>query len=463
MNPSCRGRCASAFSLIEMMIALIILGFGLLIVGAALPVGLTYNRESGDLVLGEAAIDYGFETIEQFIRRSDLYQSASTVYEPFIKVRPLLCGNVDASGLDLGATFDDTEITIGVWTTFTASPADGPDYWSPIQYPPVEPECYSRFPGLFRTFPTVTPDNAFTVAGYFSSPYWRTRIAKTSSPAYGNNKASKSVDGLIHWTAFYRRVSYSSLTPSASTSRGMAGEDSIYEFIMVATRRPSVNHRFARQDTAASGNPWMNPMPLPAYPTAVRGPVGNDRFAPVAWLVTFSNNNGATLPAYPALAPSPTVPSPPGPPDNRNLAVGAVEPATLEFRASAAVARLLPPGSIFIPARNDSGVSNAAAPMVPPRSIVGFVPHTPDSTPIYEVVERVPPRGGGANSNALWSIKVKNPGVYPYVQSPPQDPQQWPVWVIPPAVSGGRNQTFEGKSPIIGVERRVIRIPSQKL
>ena len=61
-----------AFSLAEMMIALVILGFGLLVIGAALPVGLRYSRQSADQTGGERAAEYALDVIEQQIRMKHL-------------------------------------------------------------------------------------------------------------------------------------------------------------------------------------------------------------------------------------------------------------------------------------------------------------------------------------------------------------------------------------------------------
>ncbi|HRT42642.1 MAG TPA: prepilin-type N-terminal cleavage/methylation domain-containing protein, partial [Phycisphaerae bacterium] len=58
----------TAFSLAEMMIALVILGFGLLVIGAALPVGLQYERDMIDRATGQAAAEYALDVIEQRIR-----------------------------------------------------------------------------------------------------------------------------------------------------------------------------------------------------------------------------------------------------------------------------------------------------------------------------------------------------------------------------------------------------------
>ena len=56
-----------AFSLAEMMIALAILAMGLLVIGAALPIGIRYTRTSVNIATGEAAAEYALDLIEQSV------------------------------------------------------------------------------------------------------------------------------------------------------------------------------------------------------------------------------------------------------------------------------------------------------------------------------------------------------------------------------------------------------------
>ncbi len=62
------GKNRAGFSLAEMMIALVVLGFGLLVIGAALPVGLNYSRQSVDLVAGDQAAEFAVDAIAERIR-----------------------------------------------------------------------------------------------------------------------------------------------------------------------------------------------------------------------------------------------------------------------------------------------------------------------------------------------------------------------------------------------------------
>lgn len=55
----------AAFSLPELMIALVILGLGLLIIAAALPAGLQYTSDSSALATGETAAEYAMNTLTQ--------------------------------------------------------------------------------------------------------------------------------------------------------------------------------------------------------------------------------------------------------------------------------------------------------------------------------------------------------------------------------------------------------------
>ncbi|MBI5864431.1 MAG: prepilin-type N-terminal cleavage/methylation domain-containing protein, partial [Planctomycetes bacterium] len=60
----------TAFSLAELMIALAVLGIGLLFIAAALPVGISYTRESVDIASSEAAAQEAMQTLENNLRLS---------------------------------------------------------------------------------------------------------------------------------------------------------------------------------------------------------------------------------------------------------------------------------------------------------------------------------------------------------------------------------------------------------
>src|SRR5512140_928880 len=55
------------FSLAELMIALGVLAMGLLVIGAALPVGIQYSRDTINQATGQAAVSYALDLIEAHI------------------------------------------------------------------------------------------------------------------------------------------------------------------------------------------------------------------------------------------------------------------------------------------------------------------------------------------------------------------------------------------------------------
>ncbi len=116
----------TGFSLAELMIAIVILGLGLLFIAAALPVGIDYSRRNVERAEAEAAARQALDTLEIALRTSTAhdptalrlgypvgtYGPASSVfrprfdvdgntdleaidnYEPIIKVRPLVMRNI---------------------------------------------------------------------------------------------------------------------------------------------------------------------------------------------------------------------------------------------------------------------------------------------------------------------------------------------------------------------------------
>ncbi|MBK8915897.1 MAG: prepilin-type N-terminal cleavage/methylation domain-containing protein [Phycisphaerales bacterium] len=74
-----RGFAAAAFSLPELMIALVILGLGMLIIAAALPAGLHYTAETTAVSTGASASDYAMSVVSQRLRLSRKLAEMRTV------------------------------------------------------------------------------------------------------------------------------------------------------------------------------------------------------------------------------------------------------------------------------------------------------------------------------------------------------------------------------------------------
>jgi type II secretory pathway pseudopilin PulG len=126
-----RGRRAGAraFSLAEMMVALIILGFGLLVIGAALPIGYRYTQQSTDLANGEVAVEGLLDQLEQYLRMS--HDDAFGL--PVGSARPCI---------DPIARPRQERLTVPTSPTRVPSPASEPrDWWEPrIKVWPLLPE-----------------------------------------------------------------------------------------------------------------------------------------------------------------------------------------------------------------------------------------------------------------------------------------------------------------------------------
>jgi type II secretory pathway pseudopilin PulG len=489
----------SAFSLAELMIALVILGLGLLFIAAALPVGLEYTRKTVDLANADAAGEYALNFLEANLRTAghQLYDAnvamAATSgpqasvrldnifrprefdptsappqyprgryqlkgkYEPLFKVRPLVMGNIRAGVLAGGITreiADDAELAV---TTYLAAlpfvpmtpswEADGPF----TAVTGLSLVANQALPGLARVYPPIEPVTVYSVGNFFNDAIdyhtYNSRYATLPSVRYDRER-EKAVDRRIGWTAFYRRIAYDEPGPGTPPAFELTGpsddvlQDPLrYEILVIVTQRISVNHRFPRQDLT---NVSLDTFERPADDAVA----GIDRLVPMPWLVIFDRNAGSA--PLPILDPAQNEYE--DTTGDRTILQGFTDPPTLQFRCTVEVGRLLPVGSVFVPAFNDDYPQDGNTGALRAR-VSGFVPHAPHALPIYEVVERPDEQ----------TIVVRNNGHYPWVASGnANDTQAWPVWIIPPAFverdSNGQ-PVYERSSPILKVVRRTITLP----
>ena len=570
----CRADSSRAFSLAELMIALTILGLGLLFIAAALPVGLEYTRQTVDMGNAEAAGEYALAELKGLLRtsgaaelfdrrlqedtgtfnlvrridcihrpreknktirpgRAQLY-AYQPAWEPIFKVRPFVLGNVSATrGNDDPARgahiVDDTEAIISQYLAMVA-----PGLWGYLgnignlggrdltyceydflynpQAAGTETDLLSlvRNPvlsGLGRVYPPVQPVTTFQVGDFFANneelPTYRPRTdsALSSQPPWYSTATLSSRDQLrergkvfdrrIGWTAFYRRVSYRAAEgvdgawfnprPQLGLSRDkdrladdIAENDELYEIIIVVTRRPTINHRYAMQDVDPSrvAQPFSAPQALPQDLPDNRALVGTDRVAPTPWLVSFVPSDGNWV----SPLPQPTGASPPGyhvvqgaNPNYQDRVIDShfgLSPR-VTFRCQPEVGKLLAAGAVVIPALNDQRfvpqVSSIPG-FTPPAQYVGFVPSCPESLPIYTVIESRPPNAGSSETD--WEVVCEGNSFYPWVNPALglADPGQFfPVWVIPPAFDQRDSVTgqpiFDREASVMAVLRRTIRLP----
>lgn len=476
------------FSLAELMIALAILGFGLLVIGAALPIGLRYTRDSIDMGTGDNAIQYAFSVFESEIRvsgkveRDPLYRprypkdrirnesplwtrmedQASGYYEPRVKVWPLVAQAINVSpGPDFGTEFDG----IATKVTMMGHLQSLIDTWYPYNDGSIIRRINNvdsrwmlpALPSVATVYPPISNDlgprglNEFSPSYYFGlPPNERAKRRQVTTPPDGS-ETRKAIERRVVWNLLYRNVP--GREPGRDSIIGNFNDyrvdRNVYEVIAIASRLPSPQHRFPLQDPGvAFGGGAQQYQGIVATHT------------PVPWLLAFEEikqpvegkdydtNVDPASPNY----------------GERVLRSNFRDPGTWEFKISPDLSGLLPVGSIFIPALNDDlpvgfndqtqANSTDFLKAVDARRS-GFVPHAAEITPIYEVVKRPDEE----------TVIVKTNGYYPWV-----DPRitnkrdqglHWPVWVIPPATEEQTEAAmpiFERRSPVLSVARRFIQV-----
>lgn len=488
-----RGVRRAAFSLAEMMIALVILGLGLLFIASAIPAGVEYTRQTVDLTSAESAAREALETLRGYVRtsttlirtgpaigpaRRDAFvrprvnQAGFPVVldgqagaEPFLKVRPLIGMNIDLTPgasnrfveradeverlLREGSAFPALLTPLGI----AADPAQqnlpglNTDFLGSLSL-----NAQPALPSVARVFPLVTVDNGLRVGwgtgglpGFFDDVFEARPVydsLQNAGPGDSvlGSETRKAADSRVVWTALYRRVQYQLSGPDllVGTADDRAGNPSLYEMIVVVCRRPSTTHRFPRQDMDVA---FSTPRALQADPN------GTDRLIPEPWLVELR------VPPPNTYAPSVTWVN--GAPD-RAITSTTVPPVQRFFLQNASGVTpadgLLPVGSVLIPAVNNVNYNPFDA--VSATELFGFIPHSPDGLPIYTVVER---------PDASTVLVSNESEMYPWYAGPSVGGAwRFLFWVIPPAFTerdGNGQPVFERVSPVLTVRRQVVRVP----
>lgn len=485
-----------AFSLAELMIALALLGMGLLVIGGALPIGARYLEESANLATGEAAVQYGLDLMEQslvlrgsvldpdrpgdwsrpkwetgvFVPREETTGQFNRVWEPVIKVRPLPVGYALLPGPNPPDPWQNgPESQIMRW--FGGLP---PEARFKETCPATGVEAFLRppLPLSAMVYPPLAGDGGWArPRDFVQSPY---AVPQGCDPTVWARKLDTR---RVSWIGFYRRVGY-----------GVGSDPRLYEMIVFAVRRPSDAHRFPGQTvggglfivTGSSGekagdSAWTGGIDADTGAageviardsvgatgsggatigtgddgaeaekggthtdsgtmgggTTLAGSYSNvDVVVPVPWLVTFT-----------------ALPQPSGGFDSNGYHQN--NSPTLTFRIDASITGLFPVGTYFIPARNDDdpGLLSGGTQI---DAAVGFGPPAPTALPLYKVVGRPDDT----------TVLVENNGFFPRKGRWTPHPVEWPVWVIPPAFAekSGNVPIFDGKSPILSVGRRYVRL-----
>ncbi|MGE3182642.1 MAG: hypothetical protein AB7N71_13500, partial [Phycisphaerae bacterium] len=279
-------------------------------------------------------------------------------------------------------------------------------------------------------------------------------------PAQLAGMHAKLRDRRIVYTSFYRRVAYDDPgpngkrailngTPTTDDADNIVSKPNVYEMIVVAFRLPTPQHRFPVY-TFSDG---LTGASMDANRNLTY--TGIDSMTPVPQLLFFDE-----LPFSPPYLGGPDDPNPGNGNERRIDEARFVPSSTLRFVASGVVGEMLPPGSIFIPARNDHHPSLLQqldpTAIYPNVQYVGFTPHSPNALPIYTV------RSRNLFAPDKYEIIVDDNGYYPWVSTAVVgDPATFfPVWIIPPAFSETSSgaPVFGDKSNIVSVSRRIVNL-----
>ncbi|MCA9245096.1 MAG: prepilin-type N-terminal cleavage/methylation domain-containing protein, partial [Phycisphaerales bacterium] len=277
-----------AFSIVEMMIALVVLGLGLLFIAAAIPAGLSYAVQTTDLATAESVADYAFAELAGSLRltqvepdpqiytgsddaatynertrretifrprrerasatrfqTTDVYFEADLSFEPLIKLRPVVMANVSIAPNRGDAVVDSTETTIEAylaenWGALVGSteaallqvdlspsfvPVPGGVNWALMANPAVS--------SLARVYPeprlrTPLSTDAFLTGQTGQSTYRaytdRDGLGLLDFGAFPEERL-QVLDRRYGWTAFYRRMQYADPGPWQSGSWGFGDGD----------------------------------------------------------------------------------------------------------------------------------------------------------------------------------------------------------------------------------------------
>lgn len=277
-------RARQAFSLAELMIALGILGIGLLFIAAALPVGVDYTRQSVDRASGDAAAREAAKVIEARLRTSANITStdprygasppalplprldgvsrprhANTTtgafapayptdedaggpiperdYEPFIKVRPLVMQNVHMQPRG-ELVVDDVETVIGRYVNARANvlfgtPAPLSGAARLLEYDLILTEASTLsleknpvIPCTARVYPPIVPVGTATIFDLLT-PTDPAAGRFAATPVTGNTAVNFS-EPTDAQRVMDQRIGWCAFYRRASYDRVLPGADNLY-------------------------------------------------------------------------------------------------------------------------------------------------------------------------------------------------------------------------------------------
>lgn len=426
------------------MIAIVILGIGMVMVATVFPIGIDMAAQTVQMNIAQAVADVALGTLQLKVPRWP-----NKVPGPALRAAP------DVLRTEFGSATDPVEIDAkdqialeaNGWSTmiwdvnglpnadaevvnrlrfFTETTgwtsekgASGPGYaWDYAYVIPSQnlPPAYGSITSLNSLSPAIPPTlgrvpdvHPLNLIDQVYPPVQRTRA--DGSPRDFLDSATETG---VRSDLAERRYSWIAIHHLTDSNAG----GSRFVVTLLVTYRSNLANRYARQADADSDPsvyaPVFNPDPdLNTLNAPVPDAADKDMLFPRPWLVRFNQVN---------------------------LGAG-------EVRCMKAVADLLPPGSYFVAAR-----SMYAFP--------GGNPHLAIAAgAAYEVLSRQ-----GDPANPVWSLQIRRQqpidGVGPWVPGDANNPRPLEVlyaWVIPPAIErSGNTYSFQAKSPVAGVFMRMV-------
>ncbi|MDM8007580.1 MAG: prepilin-type N-terminal cleavage/methylation domain-containing protein [Phycisphaerae bacterium] len=433
----------AAFSLLELMIAIVILGIGMVMVATVFPIGIDMAAQTVQMNIAQAVADVALGTLQLKVPRWP-----NKVPGPALKAAP------DVLRTEFGSATDPVEIDVSdqtalglnghfttIWdisamtadvevvkrlrfftetTGWTAEkgPSGPGDAWDYAYVIPSQnlPPAYANIASINSLPPAIPP-----TLGRVPDVYPLNLIDQVYPPVQRTRADGSSRDFLdsatetgIRSDLAGRRYSWIAIHHLTDSNAG----GSRFVVTLLVTYRSNLANRYARQADADSDPsvyaPVFNPDPdLNTLNAPVPDAEDTDMLFPRPWLVRFNQVN---------------------------LGTG-------EVRCMKAVADLLPTGSYFVAARSMYAFPNN----VPQLAIAAGA--------AYEVLSRQ-----GDLGNPVWTLQIRRQRPIDNVVWVPgdannlKDPREvLYAWVIPPAIErSGKTYSFQAKSPVAGVFMRMV-------
>jgi len=458
----------SGFSLVELMIAIMILGIGMVMVATVFPVGLDITRETLQMDISQAAADAAIANLRLRVP----YWKELDQVEDYSPPGGLIGNSThrvlvpDVSGTDLDAVIDADDAEVLTALQLPVPPGLPPKLNVPIRYNNWEPGWADGYFGLSLA-PSQSMDLFFSRARVFTERTgWAAEMTgdligswENSFVVPGQNLPLDYLSIYTDWDTFLNRMP--TMIPPVFFAPPLTAAlradlprvhliDQVYPPVAVTEADGTTPRNVLRvcDEVASRRYSWtaihhrISPEPevdnlLATIVVTHRGDpnaryarqVDNSKVGGLQYNLADDDDRTALL------APQPDAPGAdmlfPRPwlamLSEVNLATGTV-------RCTAEVARLLPPDSFLVIAR---------------RTPPGTGPLFPGTA--HKVISRTwnPGQLGKAPATqVLATLQIR--------RSNGQPATNVPVWVFPPAIEGGR--TFASRSPVVGVALREVPI-----